>query len=123
VEIDETFIGGEEPGLFGGRQRGKKSLVVVAVEVHEPRALVAVACGSSPTRLLSCCTSFREHIEPGTTVITDGWQGYAGIEELGYGRERRSQRAAPLSGGDPHGLLPGVHSVASLTTRWLARTH
>ena len=36
VEVDETFIGGAEPGLRGGRQRGKKTLVVVAVEVHEP---------------------------------------------------------------------------------------
>ena len=24
VEVDETFIGGEEPGLTGGRARGKK---------------------------------------------------------------------------------------------------
>ena len=39
VEVDETFIGGEEPGLRGGRARGKKSLVGVAVEVKQPRGL------------------------------------------------------------------------------------
>jgi hypothetical protein len=32
VEVDETFIGGPEPGLRGGRARGKKVLVGVAVE-------------------------------------------------------------------------------------------
>ncbi len=37
VEVDETYIGGEEPGLAGGRAKGKKSLVAIAVEVHEPR--------------------------------------------------------------------------------------
>jgi len=37
VEVDKTFIGGVEPGLQGGRQRGKKLLVVVPVEVHEPK--------------------------------------------------------------------------------------
>ena len=37
AEVDETFIGGEEPGLRGGRARGRKSLVCVAVEVREPR--------------------------------------------------------------------------------------
>src|SRR6266545_6176759 len=37
VEVDETYIGGEEPGLRGGRARGKKSLVGVAVEVKQPR--------------------------------------------------------------------------------------
>src|SRR6266851_3593809 len=39
VEVDETFIGGEEPGLRGGRQRGKKSLAGIAVEVAEPRGI------------------------------------------------------------------------------------
>ncbi len=27
VEVDETYIGGEEPGLAGGRAKGKKALV------------------------------------------------------------------------------------------------
>ena len=26
VEVDETYIGGEEPGLAGGRARGKKAM-------------------------------------------------------------------------------------------------
>lgn len=33
VEVDETFISGEEPGLRGGRARGKKVLTVIAVEI------------------------------------------------------------------------------------------
>ena len=39
VEVDETFIGGEEPGLRGGRARGKKSLVGIAAEVREPKGI------------------------------------------------------------------------------------
>jgi hypothetical protein len=40
VEMDETVVGGFEPGLTGGRSRGhKKSLVAVAVERNEPRGL------------------------------------------------------------------------------------
>ncbi len=124
VEVDETFIGGEEPGLRGGRQRGKKSLVVVAVEVHEPKGFGRCRMRIVPDASAETLHHFvRDHIEPGTTVITDGWQGYAGLENLGYGRERRSQRAVRLSGGDPHGLLPGVHRIASLTKRWLLSTH
>src|SRR6266496_3444592 len=34
VEVDEFFLGGYEEGLQGGRQRGKKTLVGVAVEVR-----------------------------------------------------------------------------------------
>ena len=63
------------------------------------------------------------HVAPGTTVVTDGWQGYTGIEKLGYTRERYSQRAARRRGEDPSGLLPGVHRVASLAKRWLLGTH
>ncbi|MCA1697246.1 MAG: hypothetical protein LC749_22425 [Actinobacteria bacterium] len=36
VEVDETFIGGEEAGLRGGRARGKKVLTGIAVEVTAP---------------------------------------------------------------------------------------
>jgi len=35
VEVDETYIGGEEAGLGGGRARGKKVLTGSAVEVLE----------------------------------------------------------------------------------------
>src|ERR1035437_9816801 len=37
VEVDETYIGGDEAGLAGGRARGKKALVAVAVEVRSPK--------------------------------------------------------------------------------------
>ena len=65
----------------------------------------------------------KDHVEPGTRVITDGWQGYRGLEKLGYIHERRSQRAAQARGEDPGELLPAVHRVASLAKRWLLGTH
>lgn len=124
VEVDETFIGGEKPGLRGGRQKGKETLVGVGVEVREPkgfgRCRIAVLPDASAASLHPFVTG---HIEPGATVITDGWQGYSGIGDLGYVRDRRSQRAARLRGEDAHGLLPGVHRVASLAKRWLLGIH
>ena len=64
-----------------------------------------------------------DHVEPGARVITDGWQGYHGVEQLGYLHDRHSQRAALARGDDPHELLPAVHRVASLVKRWLLGTH
>jgi transposase-like protein len=124
VEVDETFFGGAERGLRGGRARGKKVLTGVAVEVHEPR-------GIGRCRMLPLCdasagslhTFVKDHIEPGTRVITDGWQGYRGLENIGYVHDRRSQRAARVRGEDPTKLLPSVHRVASLAKRWLLGTH
>jgi transposase-like protein len=124
VEVDETFIGGEEPGLRGGRASGKKSLVGVAVELKEPKGYGR--CRMAPLADASAA-SLRAflggHVEPGATVITDGWMGYHGIGELGYVHDRRSQQAARARGDDPGELLPGVHRVASLAKRWLLGTH
>jgi transposase-like protein len=124
VEVDETYIGGDEPGLRGGRAKGKKTLVAVAVEALQPKGYGRCRIRALPDASAASLHPFiTDHVEPGATVVTDAWQGYAGIEALGYTRERHSQRAARLAGGDPHGLLPGVHRIASLPKRWLLGTH
>ncbi len=124
VEVDETFIGGQEPGLRGGRARGKKVLTGIAVEVSTRKGIgrcrMAVLEDASAESLNPFGTGA---VEPGSIVITDGWQGYSGLEGLGYTRERRSQRAARARGEDPGELLPAVHRVASLAKRWLLGTH
>jgi len=124
VEVDETFIGGEEPGLRGGRQRGKKVLTGIAVEVREPKGIgrcrmsvLADASGASLGPFVS------ENVEPGSRVITDGWSGYQGLASLGYAHEVRNQSAAARRGEDPGELLPAVHRIASLAKRWLLGTH
>ena len=124
VEIDETYIGGDEPGLRGGRARGKKVLTGIAVEVRASQGLgrcrMAPLADASAASLRPFVTA---HVEPGATVITDGWQGYSGLATLGYVHDRRSQRAARARGDDPSELLPAVHRVASLAKRWLLGTH
>ena len=124
VEVDETYIGGEEPGLAGGRAQGKKVLTGIAVEVREPKRIgrcrMALLEDGSAASLLPFVT---DHIAPAATVITDAWMGYHGLAKLGYAHRRRSQRAARARGEDPATLLPAVHRVASLAKRWLLSTH
>jgi ISXO2-like transposase domain len=81
---------------------------------------MAPLAGASATSLHAFVT---DHVEPGATVITDAWQGYRGLDRLGYVHDRRSQRAARARGQDPGELLPAVHRVASLAKRWLLGTH
>ena len=124
VEVDETFVGGEEPGLSGGRQKGKKALVAVGVEVREPKGLGRCRMAIVPDGSAASLHPFvTDHVEPGAIVVTDAWQGYAGIERLGYTRQRHSQRAARRRGEDPYAMLPWVHRVVSLAKRWLLGTH
>lgn len=124
VQVDETYFGGEEGGLPGGRARGKKVLTGIAVEVREPKGIgrcrMAPLADASGTSLLPFVTS---HVEPGAAVVTDAWQGYRGLDQLGYVHKRNSQRAARARGEDPWQLLPAPHRVASLAKRWLLGTH
>lgn len=121
VEVDESTFGGEEAGLAGGRARGeKKVLVGVAIERTGPRGfgrcrLAPLADGSAD----SLRAFLTDNVEPGATVVTDGWQPYRPATEGLYVHERlpgaQRQRA--------HELLPGVHKVSSLAKRWLLGTH
>jgi len=120
VEVDETYIGGEEPGLRGGRQKGKKVLVGVAVEFEEPRGFGRCRMVPIPDASAKTLRSFLlENVEPGARVVTDGWGSYPGATKDLYVHE-------PLqgaSGADASKLLPGVHKVSSLAKRWLLGTH
>jgi transposase-like protein len=124
VEVDETYIGGREPGLSGGRAQGKKILTGIAVEILEPKGFGR--CRMAPLLDASAASLHPfvvDHIEPGATVITDAWQGYQGLERKGYTHDSLSQRAAAARGEDPGELLPAVHRIASLAKRWLLGTH
>ena len=62
----------------------------------------------------------QDCIEPGSTLHTDGWQGYAGLEKKGYQREITVLRGRRKEAST---LMPRVHRVASLLKRWLLGTH
>ena len=113
VEVDETYIGGEEPGLAGGRAQGKKVLTGIAVEVREPKGIgrcrMALLEDGSAASLLPFVS---DHVAPAATVITDAWMGYHGLAKLGYAHRRRSQRAARARGEDPAALLPAPRRFA-----------
>jgi transposase-like protein len=120
VEVDETYIGGEEPGLRGGRQKGKKVLVGVAVEREQPSGFGRCRMVPIPDASAETLRAFLvENVEPGATVITDGWHSYPSATKDLYVHE-------PLQGAsraDASKLLPGVHKVSSLAKRWLLGTH
>ena len=119
VEVDETYIGGEEPGLRGGRAKGKKLLVGIAVELKQPRGLGRCRMAVLPDAKTDTLRAFlADHVEPGATVITDGWQRYRQATDGRYVHERQ-----PGAGREANTTLPGVHRVASLAKRWLLGTH
>ena len=71
VEVDETYIGGEEPGLAGGRARGKKVLTGIAVEIQAPKGVGR--CRMLPLADASAASLHpfvTDYVAPRATVIT-----------------------------------------------------
>ncbi|MFP7756461.1 IS1595 family transposase [Thermodesulfobacteriota bacterium B35] len=120
IEVDETYVGGEEEGL-SGRQIERKAIVVVAVEVFEPKGFGRIRLQQIPDVSKNSLVGFiRQVISPGSVILTDGWKGYAGLGVHGYTHDK----IVLSDSGDPaHVALPGVHRVASLLKRWLLGTH
>jgi hypothetical protein len=75
VEVDETSLAVSRRSCVAARARGKKVLTGIAVEVTHPRGMGR--CRMAPladASAKSLHTLVTDHVEPGTTVITDAWQ-------------------------------------------------
>jgi transposase-like protein len=119
LEVDETYVGGVEQGRRGGRQRdSSKAIVVGAVEVRgrgSGRIRLAVVEDLSAASLGRFVAA---SVQPGSTLLTDGWQGYAPL--------RRTYDHRPSPVGDPKAasqLFPRVHRTFSNLKTWLKGTH
>ena len=121
VEVDETYVGGHEPGRRGRSGKdAKKVLVGVAVERAQPRGFGRCRMVPIPDASAESLRSFLlENVEPGAKVITDGWRSYPPATKDLYLHEP----IPGASGTDASKLLPGVHKVSSLAKRWLLGTH
>ena len=120
VEVDEAYLGGEEEGV-SGRYTEKKALVVIAVEIHDPKGFGRIRIRQVPNASGENLIGFiRDEIQPGSVILTDDWKGYSRLEKSEYIRETVILSASELPA---HANMPGVHRVASLLKRWLLGTH
>ena len=121
VEVDVTYVGGEEKGGKRRRSTENKSLVVIAVELLEGkkamgRARMAVVPDASKESLQGF---IKENIESGSVIVTDGWSSYTSLPQSGYGHVVIQKDEAD----DEENLTPHIHLIASLLKRWLLGTH
>ena len=122
IEVDETFIGGVEIGKGKqGRGAETKTLVVVATEC------IGKQIGRVRFKCIEDASSFNllpfieQNVEHGSTVITDGWTGYAPLAKSDdYVHQ---VKIITNSGKKAHEVLPHVHMVDSLVKRWINGTH
>ena len=77
VQVDETYVGGKTKGRFWQNQGRslKQKVPVVGLLTNDKVYTFVVKDTEGPTLkgLIYYC------VKPGTTVVTDGWQGYRGL--------------------------------------------
>ncbi len=110
VEVDETYWGGEEPGVTG-RGAEDKALIIVAAQ-EDGKGIGRIRLRRIPDLTRARLHGFiAEAIEAGSTVRTDGLSAYLGLS--GYVHDRQVQRRQ----AEGEYLLPRVHRVVSLLKR------
>ena len=120
VEVDESYVGGIAQGRRG-RGAERKFIVVIAVELHDPKGFGRIRLRRVEDVSSASLVRFIEYaVEPGSEVRTDAWKGYNGLSRRNY----RHQAINLSASGDPaHVVMPGVHKVAALLKRWMMGTH
>ena len=112
VQVDETYLGGPRSGKQGRGATGKV-LVAIAVEDRPPngvgRIRLEVVCDASGASLIPFV---QAAVEPGSVVLTDGWDGYSPLAISSYSRHIVQPKELKLP-----------HLVASLLKRWLLGTY
>ncbi len=125
VEVDKTWIGGEQAGLRGSRQlKGRRAaLVLVAVE-RRGRSTGRIRMKVIPDfRSITIIPFLHENVSPGSIIYTDGLKSFLGLTEAGFKHIVRTQ---PLRSA----LRKGAQSAVPLADRaignlqqWLIGTY
>jgi transposase-like protein len=119
VEVDETYLGKEKPGVRG-RRTVNRVIVVIAVEMNAGN-IGRIRLQQVPNVNATSLQGFIvDVVKPGSLIRTDGWQGYANVDSEGF---RHRVTVTRTSSEPAHIPFPGVHRVASLLKRWCLGTH
>ena len=120
VEVDEGYIGGHEPGARG-RLTETKSLVAVAAEDDGgDRRIGRIRLEAIPATSQEVLNGFvKENVAKGSTVRTDGLNGYAKLAAVGVQHEPTTVKTSGKTGSQ---LFPRVHLVLALLKRWILGT-
>ena len=114
VEVDDTWVGGEQAGLRGSRQlKGRRAALVLVAMEKRGRGSGRVRMRVIPDFKAQTVIPFlHRNVSPGSTIYTDGLKSFEGLSEAGFKHIARTQ---PLRSE----LRKGAKSVVPLADRAL----
>lgn len=97
IEVDDTWIGGPQPGLRGSRQlKGRHAVpILVAVEKRGDRSGRVRMSVLSDFKGTTVTALIQQHVAPGSTVYTDGLAGFAVLPKANFRHVARTQPSQP----------------------------
>ena len=125
VEIDDTWVGGPQPGLRGSRQlKGRKAaIVLVAVEKRGDKSGRVRMCVIPDFKQTTMLAFVTQHVAPGSTVYTDGLKGFAGISAAAVRHVARTQPIrSDLRKGVPAAVPLADRAIGNLQ-QWVIGTY
>jgi transposase-like protein len=125
VEMDDTWVGGPQPGLRGSRQlKGRKAaLVLVAVEKRgnsSGRVRMAVL---SDLKEATVHAFVRQHIAPGSTLYTDAYKSFDRLAATGVRHVPRHQASRSEFRRGAVSVVPLADRAIGNMQQWLIGTY
>lgn len=125
VEVDDTWVGGEQAGLRGSRQlKGRRAaLVLVAVE-KRGKASGRVRMNVIPDfKAGTIIPILTQNVAPGSTIYTDGLKSFVGLSKAGFKHIPRIQPSTTeLRKGTPSAVPLADRAIGNLQ-QWLIGTY
>ena len=125
IEVDETWVGGEQAGLRGSRQlKGRRAaLVLVAVE-RRGRASGRVRMKVIPDFKSRTIIPFlQENVSPGSTIYTDGLKSFEGLTGAGFKHIARTQPLRSELRRGAKSAVPLADRAIGNLQQWLIGTY
>ena len=125
VEVDDTWIGGEQAGLRGSRQLKERraALVLVAVE-KRGRASGRIRMSVIPDFKAATIRSFlTQNVTAGSTIYTDGLKSFSGLLEAGFKHVVRNQPLRTELRKGAKSAVPLADRAIGNLQQWLIGTY
>jgi len=100
VEVDETYIGGEQRGIGSGRPGAGSNKAIILGLVQRKGRVAAVTVPN--VKRLTVMPIVQERILPRSTVYTDYYHVYRNLPEMGYTHARINHSEKVYVSGDVH---------------------
>ena len=125
IEVDDTWIGGPQPGLRGSRQlKGRHAVpVLVAVERRGERTGRVRMTVLRNFTAATMTALIKQQIAPGSTVYTDGLGRFSGLEQAGFDHVPLKQPLRRTFRTGAKSVVPLADRAIGNLQQWLIGTY